>query len=108
MRYKYPKTVTVGDTVFAMQYDKTHDEGASFSFPNKDIPAFVNFGLKYHKTNPLSFLNYIIHEFKEIIQIEQSTRMWNRGKDSHEFHYSHSEHSDLCCQLAGIIKLFVV
>lgn len=107
MKYKYPKKIVIGDTVFKIIYDYNCDEGASFNYPTNGKKAFVKFGMKNHKINSREFLHFIIHEFKEIIQIEQSTRMHNRGADIFEFHYKHQEHSDLCCRLSEILTRFI-
>lgn len=63
--------------------------------------------MKHHKANPLQFLSLVLHEFKEIIQMEQSVCLYNRGIDNYEFHYGHAEHTDLCCRLTGILKKFI-
>ena len=97
----------MGDVVFKIIYDYSDDSGASFSYPHKGKGAFIKFGMKVHKDNPLQFLHFVIHELKEIIQIEQSTRLYNQGKDGYEFHYTHAEHSDLCCRLAGLLSYFL-
>ena len=106
MKFRYPKHIVIGSTRFEIRYNKKSD-GAEFCYPTDKEKAFIEFGLGVHKTNPLSFLNQIIHEFKEIIQVEQSARLWKRGNDSYVFMYDHSEHTDLCCQLAGVLSKFI-
>ena len=107
MKYKYPETVLIGDTNFVITYDYTSHDGASFVYPTKEEPGKIIFGMEEHKTHPEQFLSFLIHELKEIIQVEQSTRLFNRGKDNYEFHYNHSEHSDLCCRLSGLLTQFI-
>ena len=107
MKFKYPKKITIGDTVFTIEYDYTCDDGAYFQYPDKGKKALLKFGMKNHKANPEQFLNHLIHELKEIIQVEQSTRLFRRGADSYEFHYTHSEHSDLCSRLSGLLLNFL-
>ena len=107
MNFKYPKSITVAEIKFKIIYDYKSQEGASFSFPHEGKEAFVKFGMKNHKANPLSFLDYVIHEFKEIIQTGQSSRYYNNGSDDFEFHYNHKQHQDLCGQLAGILDKFI-
>jgi len=106
MEYKYPKKIRVGCTVFSIIYDRKNDEGASFSYPINGKPAFVKFELKNHKADPLMFLGYIIHEFKEIIQIEQGVRLRDRSNQC-LFNYQHNQHDDLCSRLAGILSQFI-
>jgi len=107
MKYKYPKKVTIGDTLFRIEYDYKCCEGASFSYPSDGKKAFIKFGMKNHNANPEQFFNMVIHEIKEILNVEQSTRFWRRGTDGYEFHYTHAEHSDLCCRLSSIIRKFI-
>ena len=107
MKYKYPKSIAIGDTKFKIIYDYESDSGAKFSYPVNGKRAFICFDMKHHKKNPEQFMNILIHELKEIIQIEQSTRMWRRGSDNYEFHYNHSEHTDLCGRLSRAILKFI-
>ena len=107
MKYKYPKSISIGDTKFKIIYDYKSDEGAQFSYPTNKRRAFIRFDMKNHRKNPEQFLNILIHELKEIIQIEQSTRMWRRGSDNYEFHYTHSEHTDLCSRLSRAVLKFI-
>ena len=107
MEYKYPKKVTVGSEVFNIIYDYKNDDGASFSFPKDGKPAYVKFGMKCHKVSPLFFLDCVIHEFKEIIQMEQGSQAFFPARSHYEFHYSHGEHTDLCSRLAQVVSLFI-
>jgi len=107
MKYKYPKSITIGDTKFKITYDYDNDDGSSFQYPDGDKKAVIRFSMRSHKKNPEQFLSRIIHELKEIIHIEQSTRLWRRGTDGYEFHYTHSEHTDLCCRLSKLLKKFI-
>ena len=107
MEYKYPKSITIGDTVFKVIYDYKNDGNASFQFAQEGKQAFIKIGMKHHKVNPLTFLNCVIHELKEIIQIEQSTRIYNSGKNCYEFHYAHAEHNEFCSRLAGLLNKFI-
>ena len=106
MKYKYPKKILIGSTLFKITYDYKID-GASFCFPHDGEEGYVIFGMKNHKKSPLVFFDYLIHEFKEIIQTEQSVRLYNRGSASYEFHYSHREHQDLCARLASVLSQFI-
>jgi len=107
MKYKYPKKITIGDTVFHIKYNWKKDNGARFKYPTEGKKARIEFDMLNHKTSPLQFLNFLIHEFKEIIQIEQCTRFYNRGHANYEFHYDHIQHSDMCCRLTELLTHFI-
>ena len=107
MKYKYPKKLLVGSTKFKVIYDYKWDGGAEFSYPIEGKKAFIRFGMANHKRNKGEFLELLIHELKEMIQIEQSTRLFNVGNNSYEFHYSHMQHQDLCSRLAGLLAQFI-
>ncbi len=106
MEFKFPRKIIVGDIVFKMKYDKKMD-GAEFKYPEGKTPGLVTIGMRDFEGNPLTFLNYVMHEFKEIIQIEHGARLFNRTTDSYEFHYTHKEHTDVCSRLAGILNQFI-
>lgn len=106
MKFKYPKVILIGETAFHITYDSKNDD-ASFQYPYKGKKAYIKFGMQNHKINPVGFLHMVIHELKEIIQIEQSTRIKNYGKEIYEFHYNHNEHQNTCCRLAGLLTNFI-
>lgn len=107
MKYKYPKKLRIGDTVFKIIYDHKDDSGASFAYsPERGGPK-ITFGMKNHDKESLRFLSYIIHELKEIIQIEQSTRYTCNGNGAMLFSYGHKEHTDMCSRLAGLLSEFI-
>ena len=106
MKYKYPNSILIGDTNFKIIYDYDYED-ASYQYSTDKEQGYIKFGMKNHKYHSEQFLSFLIHELKEIIQIEQSTRFFKRGNDNYEFHYSHSEHSDLCCRLAGLLIQFI-
>lgn len=105
MQFKYPKKIKIGSTLFLIRYNKDHN-GASLSYPDGENKAFIEFGMRGHKNNPLRYLELVIHELKEIIQIEQSTR-YQRGGSGYTFIYTHDEHEDLCGRLAGLLSKFI-
>ena len=107
MEFKYPKKILVGDVEFKIIYDWKSHFGAKFQYPEKDKKPFVKFGMLLIKQNPLYFLSMVTHEFKEIIQIEQGARLYNRAEDNYVFHYNHAQHGDMCCRLAGILDKFI-
>ena len=106
MKYKYPKKIVIGNTEFKIKYNYKKD-GAEFLYSSPNKKAYIIFGMACHKKNPEQFLGLIIHELKEIIQIEQSTRLWRRGTDEYEFHYTHVEHADLCNRLSNALVKFI-
>jgi len=108
MIFKYPKKISIGDTVFNIKYNYKKDGGAKFQYPDNGKPAYIEFDMLNHKANPLQFLNFVIHELKEIIQIEQATRFSNNDvSGSYLFCYNHAKHSDLCCRLTELLTHFI-
>jgi hypothetical protein len=105
MRIKRKKKILIGDTVFNIRWDK-ETGGGSFAYPTITDPAEIVIGTMYARTNPVIILSILIHELKEIIQVEQSVRV---GADNayYEFHYSHKEHTDLCSRLVGLLTEFI-
>jgi hypothetical protein len=105
VKFKYPKKITIGGRKFKLIYDKNDDAGAHFSFNGDEEHPFphIFFGMK----NTHNFLEIVIHELKEIIQIEQDTRLTKGNDGMRVFHYIHAEHTDLCSRLAGHLKKFI-
>ena len=104
MEYKYPKKITIGSIVFKIYYSKK--EGSShvgYKSDKKHKGPHIFFGLG----SPDSFLDLVIHELKEIIQIEQDTRMNKRNEGACLFHYNHTQHEQLCSTLAGLLTKFI-
>jgi len=100
------KKIIIGDTEFQVKWDKKRS-GGSFSYPWKNKKAEIVIGLEDEKLNPIGILNTIIHELKEIIQVEQRTRYDRKDEyKAYEFHYTHKEHTDLCSRLAGLLAQF--
>ena len=106
MRLIYRKKIRIGAITFRILYDPKSD-GAEFSYPTKKRKAFIRIGTLYAKTAPAYVFGLILHELKEILQIEQSTRYFHPGEWVWSFHYNHSEHTALCCQLAGLLEQFI-
>lgn len=92
----------IGSVPWNIVWDKK-DGGGSFNYGSRKIII----GLKDNSN--VQLLEIIIHELKEIIQIEQATR-YNRidADNNYEFHYSHKEHTDLCARLSGLLNEFIV
>src|ERR1035437_11178835 len=95
------KKIIIGDTEFTIKWDKKKG-GGEFSYPWKKDKAFIRISLEDEKTNPAGVLAILIHELKEIIQVEQRTRYDRQDENkAFEFHYTHKEHTDLCSRLGG-------
>lgn len=106
VEFKYPKSIQIGATMFRIKYDKK-GTGASFKYPSDTEKATITFGMSEIASNPDTFLEYVLHELKEIIQSEQGSRLYNSRNDSIVFHYDHKEHDDLCSRLTGLLKEFI-
>ena len=106
MEFKFPKKLQIGDNLFKINYDK-NTVGAEFSYPDGEEEAFITISTKEFKSNPTGFLSNVIHELKEIIQIEQSTRFTVRNDLSYKFIYDHSHHTDLCSRLTELLTHFI-
>ena len=105
MRIKRLKSILIGDTVFNIKWDKSQG-GGSFAYPSPSEKGEIVIGTMFYKTNRERILAILIHELKEIIQVEQNTRV--NGENSYlEFHYGHKEHTDLCCRLGGLLSKFI-
>jgi len=100
------KKIIIGDTEFQVKWDKKVG-GGSFHYPRENEKAEIVIGLDDEKVNPTGILSTIIHELKEIIQVEQRTRYDRQDEHkAYEFHYTHKEHTDLCSRLAGLLVQF--
>lgn len=107
MKIKHIKQITIGDCVFQIKWDKKNCDG-ELSYPWKKEKAFIRIGCMHEKHSVLQVLNIIIHELKEIIQIEQATRFKRIDEGTaYEFHYTHKEHTELCSRLAGLLNEFI-
>ena len=111
MKLKFPKKIKIGAYAFKVILDpKTRGANAKY-YEEKDgkvLPATIVIGTFYLKTNPTAVFENIIHELKELIQIEQGVHYANPTEErSYEFHYKHKEHTDLCSRLAGLLEEFI-
>ena len=107
-KFKFIKSITIGSTVFDVIWDKKQG-GGELSYPYGNERGYIKIGTYYLKTSPTEVLDSIIHELKECIQIEQSTRLKpNHDATSFIFHYTHREHDDLCARLAGLLTQFLL
>ncbi len=107
MKFKFPKKITIGDGEFYVKYDPKRSD-AEFQYPYNKKKGFLIIGTENIKLNPVRVLAMIIHELKEIIQVEQCTRFESRdAANSYQFHYTHKEHSDLCSRLACLLDNFI-
>lgn len=100
MKLKYPKTIKIASTTWKIVYEKESGAG-SLDWSETLIKIGTKMGT-------LRTLENIIHEFKEIIQIEQSVRFDEiDNTTSYLFCYRHKEHTDLCSRLAGLLDNFI-
>ncbi|MEW6097292.1 MAG: hypothetical protein AB1567_12350 [bacterium] len=111
MKLKFPKYVVIGDTKFEIIQDPKRSDAEFFYWDTEDgnrkfLSPKIIIGTEWLEAMPTRVLNSIIHELKEIIQIEQGTR-WYVDNNSCEFHYNHKQHSDLCSRLAGLLEQFL-
>lgn len=107
MKYKYPKKITIGSTVWSIKYDKTKDDGTGFLYPRKGQEAIITFGMKDHKEDHSGFLNLVLHELTEIVYEEQAVRLYNGGLDAFEFHMDHRHFDASCSRAAGLLSQFI-
>lgn len=85
MKLKFPKKLTIGDVVWTVKYEK-NNSGGSFNYKYH----ILKIGTKHNKDNPTRTLNAIIHELKEIIQVENDTRLDRGNNDAdYVFVYDH-------------------
>lgn len=100
MKIKRLKKIIVGDHDFDIIWEKDHS-GGSFNYEKREIEIGT-------KNGELRAFGVLIHELKEIIQVEQNTRYERYDEDrSFEFHYTHKEHTQLCSMLAGLLSQFL-
>ena len=101
MKIKKLKKILIGDTIFKIKWDP-NTSGGSFNYSKK----LITIGTKPGNIHALAVL---IHEFKEIIQVEQTTRLDRHDCDSeYIFVYNHAQHTDLCSRLAGLLSQFII
>ena len=112
MKLKFPKKIRVGDTWFRVKLDPKIT-GGEFYYWDEDkksrpTQGELIIGTYLLKLNPTRVLNTIIHELKEIIQVEQGVRFKDPTEDkNYQFHYYHKEHTDLCSRLAALLEEFI-
>ena len=79
MTIKKIKKILIGDCNYDIIWDKENNDG-EFSFSWKGKNGFIRIGTREEKNNPERVLNILIHELKEIIQVEQMTRYKDKMK----------------------------
>ncbi len=95
----------IGEDIFKIKYDK-NSLGASFCFADTKR-KYGNITIGIASKNKIHTLNLLIHELKEIIQVQQHARFSNDLNASYEFHYNHAQHQELCERLAGVLTFFL-
>ncbi len=108
MRYKYPKSIVIGNTKFKIKYDKKKG-GARFTFGDEKIPATITFGMLYIKKDQEFFLTILIHELSEIVHVILTQRFRYQDNDTNYlFSYDHRGFDTHCQILAGALNNFIV
>jgi hypothetical protein len=106
MKYKCPKKITIGSVIFKIKYNKGKgDLDAHFSYQGDDEHPYPH--IYFGGRGGDEFLEVVIRELKEIIQIEQDVRFYSGDDGSLVFSYSQAEHTDLCARLAGLLREFI-
>jgi len=103
MKLKFPKKIMIGDREWTVKLDNT-TSGGGFEYATH----ILTIGTRQLKKQPQSTLSVIIHELKEIIQVENDTR-FDRGNNvsDYMFVYGHNEHTDICRRLSGLLTQFI-
>jgi len=103
MKLKFPKKIQIDDVIWNIKYDKK-EAGGSFNYDKH----LLKIGTKLYKEQPIRTFVVIIHELKEIIQVQQTTRFLRDDCDSdYIFVYDHRQHTDFCYRLAGLLNNFI-
>ena len=114
LKLKFPKTILIGDTNFKVKTDKKRNGGEFYYWDddekkkNKKKGGCIIIGTCLLNINPIEVLTTIIHELKEVIQVEQCVRfVIPRSSSSYLFNYNHEQHTDFCSRLAGLLSQFI-
>jgi len=112
MKLKFPKTIRIGDVTYNVKTDKERSDAEFYTWSKnkkgKVMRGDILIGTHLLEIEPITVLASIIHELKEIIQMEQATRFQDPSeKENYQFHYHHKEHTDLCARLAGALSEFL-
>ena len=112
MKLKFPKSIIVGENSFKIEYDPKRVGGEFYYWDEEGKKvkegSKIIIGTKLLKVASLDVLGTIIHELKELINVEQGVRYQTpNSKDTYEFHYNHTQHSDMCSRLTGLLDLFI-
>ena len=93
------KNITIGDIDYRIVWDEKQS-GGSFSARDKKIIIGTNLGTT-------RTFGVLLHELKEMIQMEQGTRFLGNTTDDFVFFYGHAQHSDLCSRLTEYLTKFL-
>lgn len=100
MKLKRLKHIIIGGLKFKIIWDPKSREGR-FTYEPPTIYIGISDG-------ELMSFEILIHELKEIINIEQSTRYTPiDNRSNYFFAYYHAQHTDLCARLAGLLDKFI-
>lgn len=101
MKLRKLKKITIGDTDWTIEWNKKIG-GASFNYVKKKMVIGC-------KCGDLPAIGSLLHELKEIINVEQGVRYINHpDSDNFYFFYSHDQHNDLCARLSGLLSQFII
>jgi hypothetical protein len=101
MELRKLKKINIGGNEFSIKWN-SRETGARVSYSNKIIEIGTMLGT-------IATLEALIHELKEIIQIEQANRYERLGtRNQYYFFYDHAAHADLCARLAELLNRFIV
>ena len=100
MKIRRIKKIRISDIEYKVEWKKgTYNAG--FDMKKKLIEIGT-------EGDEVQMLAIIIHELKEILHIEQSSRYVTRHDDSYIFVYDHGKHEEICNRLAGLLNEFIM
>jgi hypothetical protein len=100
MKLKKLKKIQIGDIDWDIVWDK-ESSGGQFNYQEKKIEIGTEIG-------DIRTFGCLLHELKEIINVEQSTRYSKRtSSEEYMFMYDHAQHDDLCARLSGLLSKFL-
>ena len=103
MKIKKIKKLKVNCFNFTIEWDKSHDNGASFNYGKK----VINFGTKEWDEDEIFMM--ICHELLEISAIEVNVRLRRPDiYDDYIFVYDHRQHETIANIFSGLLAQFIV
>ena len=103
MKLKFPKTVNILSSTYAVLYDKSHN-GGSFSMSN----CKITIGIKSVKIDPNWTFNIISHEIMELVLSSMGGRFENgRTSDNFLFNFDHMTFESAIQVHADALRQFI-